>query len=259
MPNSDALRPDLSDKPTPGAKILRPRDASTLVIVDRTGSEPKVLMGKRRADLAFMAGKYVFPGGRVDRSDKSVPAASPLRPSEIAKLQVEMRGPAAEARAHALAAAAIREAFEEAGLIIGARIDGKKAPPDGWKPFFATGFAPALAGITFFARAITPPGRSRRFDTRFFCVDATAIIHRGTPPDDELSDLVWIGLEEARGLDLPPITRVILEDLGDRLSLGPLGVAGADAPVPYYFHRNGTFKREMIAVGGAAPDSPTDD
>ena len=248
MPNSDALRPDLSDKPTPGAKILRPRDASTLVIVDRTGSEPKVLMGKRRADLAFMAGKYVFPGGRVDRSDKSVPAASPLRPSEIAKLQVEMRGPAAEARAHALAAAAIREAFEEAGLIIGARIDGKKAPPDGWKPFFATGFAPALAGITFFARAITPPGRSRRFDTRFFCVDASAIAERQPINDGELSGLEWVTMEGARALDLPRITRVVLEDLAEQLGNGSLD--HGTNPVPFYYQRNGTSKRDLITAAG---------
>ncbi len=83
------------------------------------------------------------------------------------------------------------------------------------------------------------------------------ITHRGPPPEDELSDHVWMALDEARSLDLPPITRVVLEDLGDRLKLGPLD--GADAPVPYYFHRNGTFKREMIGLNDQVPQSPSDD
>ena len=52
-------------------------------------------------------------------------------------------------------------------------------------------------------------------------------------------------------------TRVVLEDLGDRLKLGSL--TAADAPVPYYFNRNGTYKREMISLVGEAPQSPTDD
>ena len=252
MPETDALKPDITEKPTPGAKVLRPRDASTLVIVDRTGHEPKVLMGKRRADLAFMAGKYVFPGGRVDRADKTVPSASALRASEIAKLRVEMRGPAADARAHALAAAAIREAFEEAGLIIGAKLvdgtAGKKAPPDGWKPFFATGFAPALAGMTFFARAITPPGRPRRFDTRFFCIDASAIAERQPINDGELSGLEWVTMEGARALDLPRITRVVLEDLAEQLVNGSLD--HGTNPVPFYYQRNGTSKRDLITASG---------
>ena len=250
MAELDDLKKDIGPaKQATGAKLLRPRDAATLVIVDRTGNDPKVLMGKRRADLAFMAGKFVFPGGRVDRTDKSVPIADDLRDSEIAKLKVGMRGLPTATRARALATAAIREAFEEAGLIIGARsVDGAKAPPDGWKPFFATGFAPSLAAMTFFARAITPPGRPRRFDTRFFCIDATAIAERHDINDGELSGLEWVTLESARSLDLPRITRVVLEDLGDQLADGSLD--HGTNPVPYYYSRNGSFKRDLITVDG---------
>lgn len=247
MAEYDELKKDMAPKPTLDGKVLRPRDAATLVIVDRSEADPKVLMGKRRADLAFMAGKFVFPGGRVDPADKAVAVASDLRASELAKLQVGMRGTPSLVRARALAAAAIREAFEEAGLIIGAReAISAKPTPEGWKLFLDTGLAPALAGMTFFARAVTPPGRTRRFDTRFFCIDASAIAERRAIVDGELSGLEWVTLEGARALDLPRITRVILEDLHDQLADGSLD-AGTN-PVPYYYSKNGAFKRDLISA-----------
>ncbi len=246
MPDTNDLKKEFGEPRAAGAKFLRPKDAATLVIVDRTGNEPKILLGKRRADLAFMAGKYVFPGGRVDRTDKSVQAATDLRASEIAKLKVGMRGLPSAIRARALAAAAIREAYEEAGLIIGIRTPAGKPAPDGWKPFFATGYAPALSGITFFARAVTPPGRTRRFDTRFFCIDASAIVERQAINDGELSRLEWVTMEGARALDLPRITRVVLEDLSEQLANGSLD--HGTNPVPYYYQRNGAFKRDLITA-----------
>lgn len=226
---------------------MKPRDAATLILVDSAAGVPKVLLGKRRMDMKFMPGKYVFPGGRVDKSDASVPASDELGEAEVAKLLVDMKGRQSASRARALALAAVRETFEEAGILIGAPMTGGKRPKDpSWQSFFDQGLAPRLAPITFFARAITPPGRPRRFDTRFFCVDAAIIAKRCDPPQDELSDLVWMPLDEARNLDLPPITRVILEDLGDRLKLGRIGTV--PAPVPYYYNRNGTFRRELISA-----------
>lgn len=226
---------------------LRPVDAATLILVDGAGGVARVLLGKRRLDMKFMPGKYVFPGGRVDKSDKAVAPPDDLAPAEITKLLHDMKGGASPARARALALAAVRETWEEAGLIIGRPLAGDMPPDDeSWRSFYAAGFAPTLAPLAFFARAITPPGRPRRFDTRFFCVDARAIVHRAKPMNDELSDLVWMDIGEARALDLPPITRVVLEDLADRLKLGPLGAS--DAPVPYYFNRHGSFKRELITA-----------
>jgi len=235
---------------TARSPAMKPRDAATLILVDRTAGLPRVLLGKRRMDMKFMPGKYVFPGGRVDKADRTVPSVDELADHEAAKLLVDMKGGASPGKARALALAAVRETYEEAGIILGGPSSGQAVPPDeSWRRFFEQGFAPALSPLTFFARAITPPGRPRRFDTRFFCAEASAIVHRGTPPEDELSDLVWMAIEEARSLDLPPITRVILEDLGDRLKLGPLGVK--EAPVPYYFHKNGTFKRQLITAPGS--------
>ena len=232
---------------------LRPRDAATLVIVDTARNEPRVLMGRRRADQVFLPGKYVFPGGRVDRGDGAVEAAHELKDGEIAKLLMDMKGRASVTRARALALAAVRETFEEAGLLIGAPASGPVAVAGtSWQRFCATGLKPHLAPLTYFARAITPPGRPRRYDTRFFCVEASAIAHRTAPLDEELSTLDWFSLDEARALDLPSITRAVIEDLADRIVAGPLGAA--DVPVPFYYFRNGTFQRILLGHSATADD-----
>jgi 8-oxo-dGTP pyrophosphatase MutT (NUDIX family) len=232
----------------PAQKPLVPRDASTLVILDRSGHEPRILMGKRRADLAFMAGKYVFPGGRMDQTDKSIAVGNALRDAETAKLMQQMRGGKPSAiRAKALALAAVREAFEEAGLVIGVKQAAVQADvPEAWRTFVGRGFAPALAPLTFFARAITPPGRPRRFDTRFFTMDAAAISERLGHNDGELSGLDWLTLDEARQLDIPRITRLVLEDLTEQIVDGSLD-AGTN-PVPFYYSKNGSFKRDLITA-----------
>jgi len=238
--------------------VLRPRDAATLIIIDSDGPAPRILLGKRRDDLKFMPGKYVFPGGRLDADDKIMTAARELRQSEAEKLLLDMKGHPSPARARGLAMTAVRETFEEAGIIIGgtaADAPAEIAPPSEnpslespaaktWRQFRAYGFAPNLAPLTFLARAITPPGRPRRFDTRFFCVEASAITKSTDHNDGELSGLVWMTLTESRELDLPPITRVILEDLAERISKRTLD--DPSVPIPYYFNRHGTFRREML-------------
>ena len=227
------------------ARALRPRDAATLIIVDGTSGEPRVLLGRRRADMVFMPGRYVFPGGRVDPADKHIAVEDDLKPGDLKKLMVAMKGPASETRARALALAAVRETFEEAGLLIGTPLGAASVPKAAtWQDFFATGYRPALARLTFFARAITPPGRPRRFDSRFFCVPAEAIVHRVKIAEGELSDLEWHSIAQARSLELPNITRVVLEDLGERIAAGALHAS--DLPVPFYHRRNGSFRRDLI-------------
>lgn len=235
---------------------LRPRDAATLIIVDNSGAKPAVLLGKRRTDLKFMPGKYVFPGGRMDGDDKIMPAAAELRDIEARRLMFDMKGKPSAARARGLALTAVRETFEEAGLILGRSgtlpvglAERAVRSPAGrtWAQFFEHGFLPDLSTLTLVARAITPPNRPRRFDTRFFCVEAGAIAKTTDHNDGELSGLVWMGLQESRELDLPPITRVILEVLEDRLARHSLADAGE--AIPYFFNRHGTYRREMIVVG----------
>lgn len=230
---------------------LRPRDAATLIVVDPSGSEPRILMGRRRPDQVFLPNKFVFPGGRVDRSDRTAPCCDALPDGEVEKLLHDMKGAASRSRAQALALAALRETYEETGLVIGnpALQRQPEVSATSWRAFHATGYLPALSGLRFLARAITPPGRPRRYDTRFFAVDAAAIAHRGPPLDEELSGIDWFTIDEARGLDLPNITRAIIEDLADRLVAGAL--ASPLAPVPYYFFAKGSFCRQLIAAGGA--------
>jgi 8-oxo-dGTP pyrophosphatase MutT (NUDIX family) len=243
-------------KSAAASPVMRPRDAATLIVVDSSGPAPRILLGQRRPDLKFMPGKYVFPGGRMDADDKVVESASELRPGEAEKLLVDMKGRPSTVRARGIAMTAIRETFEEAGLIIGGAKAGiasvavapETETPAGksWRLFQEHGFAPDLASLTFLARAITPPGRPRRFDTRFFCAEASAITKTTDHIDGELSGLVWMTLDESRELDLPPITRVILEDLGERIASRSLGDTAV--PIPYYFNRNGTFRRETIRM-----------
>src|SRR5262245_62070767 len=106
---------DQSVKTTPAnpskARALRPRDAATLIIVDDTSGEPRVLLGRRRPDMVFMPGRYVFPGGRVDRTDRQMEFSSDLKQDELRKLLVGMKGTPSEARARALGLAAVRETF----------------------------------------------------------------------------------------------------------------------------------------------------
>lgn len=212
---------------------LKPRDAATLILVDRSGAEPKVLLGKRHAGLKFMAGKLVFPGGRMEPGDRAMPVASGLDPYAEARLMRRVSRPSVH-KARALALAAIRETFEETGLLLGRRTENIPAVPDGpWKAFADAGVLPDLAELHFIVRAITPPRRPRRFDARFFAADASAIAHRidgKVGPDSELVELVWLPIAEAKRHDLPPITQVALDELQARVAKG----FGHDLPSPFY-------------------------
>ncbi len=223
---------------------VRPKDASTLILVDRSGPMPRVLLGKRHQRHKFMPGRYVFPGGRVDPADRLMPVARPLDPHAQAHLMKrQQRASAAKARAFALAA--IRETFEETGLLLGVPGIGPGKVPSPWKAFSDVGIMPDLGELRFIGRAITPPGRPRRFDARFFTMDASAIAHRvagATGPDAELTELVWMSLAEAKQLDMPAVTGVMLEELDARIADG----FGHDLPVPFYSMPRGRFRRELL-------------
>ncbi|MEI4486996.1 NUDIX hydrolase [Frigidibacter sp. MR17.14] len=189
------------------------RDAATVIVLRQTGAGPAVLMGQRGAGAAFMPSKYVFPGGALDPGDGAVPLARELDAVCAARLGE---------RARALAATAIRELFEETGLRLGQPGDWRDPPAD-WVDFAATGLMPDAAPLGFVFRAITPPGRPRRFDARFLLIDAAAL---ADDPDDfsratdELAHLHWVPLAEARALDLPFITEVVLAEVSSMAARG---------------------------------------
>jgi 8-oxo-dGTP pyrophosphatase MutT (NUDIX family) len=194
-------------------KPVRPRDASTLILINRTASNPRVLMGRRHGGHNFMPGKWVFPGGRIDRADFTAPYASDLRPEVAARLGKT----APPARARALALAAVRETFEEVGLLL-ARPAPARPGSGPWREFLAQGALPDLAALDFVARAVTPPASPKRFDARFFMAEADRLISLERQADcGELDEIAWVELEEALALDLPSVTRFVLREIPLRL------------------------------------------
>ncbi len=191
------------------------RPASSMVVWRNRGQEPEILMGQRDAKAVFMPSKYVFPGGAVDIGDNA--PAEMLSPACMRRLSLLCAAGAPGPQA--LTGTALRELVEEAGLRL-----------------HATG------RLQFIFRAITPPGRSRRFDARFFLApasDLTGDADDFSSAEDELSHLHWIGLSEARRLDLPFITEVVIAEVAALLK-------GQEQPGVPFFDNSGdtpTFRR----------------
>lgn len=192
------------------------RAAATVILWRNTDAGVQVLMGQRGAGAAFMPSKYVFPGGAVDATDAGR-GAQPLSVDCRARLAVHC--PPDAPTPDTLAACALRELREETGL----------TPAPG-----------TTMQLVF--RAITPPGRTRRFDARFFLVSAAGVqgdAEAFTDAEAELSHLHWIGLRQARALDLPFITEVVLAEVTALL-------AGHPQPGVPFFDNSGpvpTFRR----------------
>lgn len=203
---------DLKDAPRDATEVRqRPKDAATLILF-RGKTSPEVLMGRRAKGHVFMASKWVFPGGRLERADYA--AASANEPSPVVLARLEREVPARRARA--LALAAVRETFEETGLMLAepAPVVSVAGP---WREFRQVGALPDLAALSYVGRAITPPGRTRRFDARFFMAEAeTLLTPEPTAGSGELDEIAWLPLEEARSLPLPAITRLILGEAAER-------------------------------------------
>lgn len=233
-------RPKRSTAPSP-----RPVDAASLIIVDRSKSEPRFLMGRRHSAHRFMPDFVVFPGGRVDPEDRRMSAFGALPDLTERRLMAHVVRPSA-ARARALALCALRETCEETGLLIGETgLGSPEDVPASWTPFAEKAVFPSLEAVHFVARAITPPGHAKRFDARFFAVDARSIaaqVDVGIGPDSELVELMWLTAEETARARCARVTRVIIREVAARLEAGlekPL-------PVPFLFERNRRWLRGEI-------------
>lgn len=204
----------LEDPPT---VPVTPRPAATIVLLRNGGGGMEVLLMRRHRRSGFVPGAYVFPGGRVDGSD-AAPAAvellADLTPDAAAE-RLDLHDVDPPAIAYYLAA--LREAFEETGILIGERPDGTPPPTaaedadvDALREELMEDritLADALVrldsridghAIEYIAHWITPEPEPRRYDTRFFAAkvppDATAIVD-----PREMTDAVW--LTPARALD----------------------------------------------------------
>lgn len=201
-------------------RAVRPRDAATLIIVRNDGRQPRILMGQRSASHKFMPNKFVFPGGKVDAGDHRLRPPHDLHPAVLARLS---RG-CSETRARALAMAAIRETYEETGLVLGEpHTPTLKSRSPHWREFLQFDVNPRLDRLHYVARAITPPYRSRRFDARFFMADAELIqgdVHERPQGSGELLRLHWVSLKDSEALALPNITRMVLAEVDRRLREG---------------------------------------
>jgi 8-oxo-dGTP pyrophosphatase MutT (NUDIX family) len=217
-----------------GGRAVRPRDAATLILVRQRQGRAQVLMGKRAASHSFMPNKYVFPGGRVDPGDSRLRPPMDLHPEVLQRLS---RG-CSETKARALAMAAIRETWEETGLVLG--------EPDTptlvsrslqWRDFLQHDINPRLDTLHYIARAITPPYRRKRFDARFFMADAD-LIQRGEHDEPqgsgELLALHWVAFKDTAALELPNITRIVLEEARRRCEEGHK--PGDTGPFVYFKH-----------------------
>lgn len=215
----------------PGTWPHRPaRDAASLVILDASGSEPRILMGRRGGGHVFLPGVLVFPGGRVEPRDYRLKPRRDFAPPATEKLAKRCRTRHPGTFARALAAAALREAHEEAGFLV-----------PGCDPW---GNGADLRALSFVARALTPAKRPRRFDTRFFCFvcgDRAPVLQAG---DGELDDVGWYALSALAKQELHVVSRVVIETLIGRLNAGRLH--DPHAPAPFLFSRGSSFQRALL-------------
>jgi 8-oxo-dGTP pyrophosphatase MutT (NUDIX family) len=206
----------------PGSRAARPRAAASLVLLRQTADGPAVLMGVRSGGHRFMPNRLVFPGGRVDAADHRVAFAAPPPPALAASF-----GP----RAAALAAAAIRETFEETGLRLAVSTPpGARLPRGVWAEFAAGGWLPEADALVPLCRLITPSFSPIRFDARFLLAPAERAA--GTLcGNGELEFLRWIPLAQAEALDLALPQRVVLREVADWLAADPVIRAARRAPL----------------------------
>jgi 8-oxo-dGTP pyrophosphatase MutT (NUDIX family) len=154
----------------------------------QAGGRPEMLMGVRGVRHRFMSNRLVFPGGAVDRADLTAPSAAPLAPHTRRRLERS----ASPALAHGLGIAAARELEEETGLSVGT--------------------PPALDGIDYICRLVTPTDSPVRFNARFLVVDAALATGR-LAGSGELEGLRFYHAAEALALDLAEPTRLVIERL----------------------------------------------
>jgi 8-oxo-dGTP pyrophosphatase MutT (NUDIX family) len=213
-----------ADEPPFRQRPARPKRSASLILLDRSGLELRVLLGRRGADQKFMPNKYVFPGGKTDQGDHRAKLTAGLREQDRERLFIALGKKASAASASAIAVSALRETREETGLLL--RAD--------------------LSLLRLVARAVTPPVYPHRYDTHFFAAFCDEALHEasaGLIASEELLDLSWHSFKAAKSLALPDITRVILEETEARLLADPQ--LQTDLPIPFFAMHRGRMVRSL--------------
>lgn len=222
-----------------------PQDAASVVLYKENGDGLSILMGRRPPKSRFIPDAFVFPGGKVDPEDWQIEPAQPLEPDVEAALRATTK--CTRAKARALANAAIRETFEETGLMLASAAAGKSEIKGSWEAFATQDLAPNHQAFRCIARAITPPNSRIRFHARFLTASATETSGtlQATP---ELLDLAWYPLVEALKLPIIDVTEAVLEEVAVLADRGRLGTASSQGPTLFMSYRdNKLLKRHRDA------------
>ncbi|HVM82901.1 MAG TPA: NUDIX hydrolase [Candidatus Binatia bacterium] len=189
---------------------VRPADAAGLVLIRAArNAEPEILLGRRHMRAGFLPDIYVVPGGRVDASD-SRPSGFPesLAPG----VATSLASGGSRRPALAFPRAALRETFEETGLLVGTAGTAARTPAlPVWQAYAAARLVPDFAQLDFICRAITPVTSKRRYNTRFFLGDG-ALARGEVRGDGELEDLGWRPVSALSGLNIVDVTEYVLQE-----------------------------------------------
>ncbi len=220
-----------------GKTPVRPRDAAALILLRGEGRDLEVLLGRRLPHLRFMPGVYVFPGGSID-------------PEDHLPWDVETESEALSPRLLRSARAALRETWEETGVLVGRPVaprssaNGRSAIERAYRE---SRLAAPMGVLSYVGRAITPSFSARRFNTRFFVVEGEHAF--GEPrPGAELEDVAWHPI--GRRPPEPPLREVTRFMLARALALRA-GTASAEPPL--FFWKNG--RRIGVCREGFVPSA----
>lgn len=193
-----------------GSRPVQPRAAAGVVLLRETAAGPEVLLGRRSARTRFMPGIYVFPGGRLDPDDRRA-SGFPEPPQSDTGLDVATRR-----LLPALRRAALRETWEETGLLLAAPANAGAAAATTaplWRRYGEAGRVPAFGALRLLARAITPPSSPIRYHTRFFlCRAETVALEGDLGGDGELEDLAWRPAAALDALPMADVTHAVLAE-----------------------------------------------
>lgn len=196
-------------------RAARPKKAATIILWHGPRDNPRILMGKRAKRHDFMPSVYVFPGGRVDRGDSYASYEGSLSPRTDRILSAAY----APRQARAIILTAIRETYEETGLMIGREAPQLRNPKhESWQAFYEAGLSADISGIEVIGRAVTPPRRHKRFDTWFFEKEVSEDIIGAASDSMELEDVRWMTFAEIAECPLHTATNSMLDVMRDHLA-----------------------------------------